>query len=424
MELLQSIQSQLAALPANEVSSADELIVWLAAALRERYGPMAVAFAKRAPDQQLRLLGLVDGDGKLRLSPPEQFHQTAHHPSYPWPVNHLDNDWFALDVSMLDDTPLAAAGQFQQALIVPLLVNRPSDWYLGVLAVDPPPDANELSITANLLTAALLRELDVHRLKNANAWIDGEVKEIAKLQRLLQPALPIELNGIDVAVHAETYHYAGGDYFDVPRLTHLVPENQRVDGVDHWGAIIADVSGHGPSAAVEAAMLDAVMRTYRAPPEGAGPEGVAGYLNQYLFTRRPRSSFVTAFLCNYWPDSKTLRYINAGHPPPLLWPADHSSCSDLEVAPDIPLRVLRDYEWTRRERCMDTDDVLVLYTDGLIETRNAQNQEFGRTRLRQVVAAGSRDPQSIIDRVLHELQQHAQGKAVQDDQTLVVIRIN
>ena len=176
----------------------------------------------------------------------------------------------------------------------------------------------------------------------------------------------------------------------------------------------------GGPAAVEAAMLDSVMRTYSEPVD-AGPETVAGYLNRYMFTRRPRAAFISAFLCNYNPNTRILSYVNCGHPPPFLLQAS-GECAPLDVPPDIPLCVVHDYAWTRYERVMQPGDTLILYTDGVTETRR-NGQELGVQGLRALIqptgtAAG------ILDGIHDGIRKFLNGKTATDDQTLIVIRWN
>ena len=269
-------------------------------------------------------------------------------------------------------------------------------------------------------SSSLSLTIRARRLAAANAWIEREMEEISRLQRLLQPADDPGLAGVDIAFCSHFFQYAGGDYFDLPRLTHLVPEDRRVADADHWGVIIADVSGHGPSAAVEAAMLDAISRTY-AGPVSDGPESVVDYINRHLFTRRPRAAYVTAFLANYDPQKRVFSYANAGHPPPFLLPTG-GALEDLPVPADIPLRIERDYRWQRMERRMDPGDTLVLFTDGVTECRSPDGRELGRAGLRSLLVGAAGSAEDIAETIKAGISDHRGDRAPDDDQTIIVIR--
>ncbi len=428
MEFIASLRQQLDVLCAEPSIDPNWLLTRLKEGLAQRYGRLAVGFVRRRvhePDQ-VQLLGLIDDNGTIAVPISNDFRPDGRHPTAA-AEDVATEAWIRTDRfgPWSDDRITASVRRFRAAFLTPWLIDKPADWHVLVLSPIAPPGGMSqdrgLSLTANLLATNLLRALDAERLAKADEWIEREMDEIARLQALLQPDPDVTIGGVDIAFSSEIYHYAGGDYFDLPILTHLVPESDRVQGRDYWGVMIADVSGHGPSAAVEAAMMDAITRTY-AGPVGAPGEFIA-YLNRHLFTRRPRAAFVTAFVANFDARERSLRFVNCGHPVPLYrWAS--GEIGSLPVETGIPLRIMREASWPVTERRMAAGDMLLLFTDGVTETRAPGGEQLGRSGLEDLLAtvpAGATAAEAL-DHVRAGVLAHQDGRAPQDDETLIVIR--
>ncbi len=427
MTLLASLGQLLARLCENPTHEPKWLLGQLWLGVRETYGAMAIGFIRPDREKDWRVMGLVDSEGRVLVHIPSDF-QTRR--SQPQLAFHRTDDlevWFNAEEGISsDDSKVAETITSSRSVFrVPWLVDRPSDWEIVVFSPIAAPshrsqDRN-FSMVVNLLATSLLRAMDACRLDRANAWIHRELDEINRLQRLLLPESLDGIQGIEVAVHAEIFQYAGGDYYDVPVLTHLVPEDCLVEDRDHWGAIVADVSGHGPSAAVETAMLDAIMRTYPGPVD-AGPANVLGYLNRYLFTKRPRAAFVTAFVCNYWPNRNQLIYSNAGHPPALMRKNGQSEWHSLDQAHGIPLRVDQHAQWEDCSLKFDHGDTLLIFSDGIVEVRNSEGEMWGVEGLLDALNTAPTEACAIKETVLDALAAFSDHREISDDQTMVVIR--
>jgi sigma-B regulation protein RsbU (phosphoserine phosphatase) len=259
------------------------------------------------------------------------------------------------------------------------------------------------------------------QLEEARRIIRHHLEQIAEIQRKLLPPVDYNIPGITLAASYTPFVSAGGDYYDVMPLAPVAGNTQQSQIWPRWGAIIADVSGHGPAAAVEAAMLDAILRTY--PNLSDGPAAVLNYANRHFFSRQIRGNFITAFAANYDPQTGLLTYTNAGHNPPVLRRAGQPPQLELlDASAGIPLGVDRDHSWDIVEVPMGTGDLLVLYTDGVTETRNAAGEMFGTERLQQTIAACEPDPQLVITTLERALELHRQGTTPTDDETILVIR--
>jgi sigma-B regulation protein RsbU (phosphoserine phosphatase) len=279
-------------------------------------------------------------------------------------------------------------------------------------------DRNALLIEANLAANLIIRPLATRALRSETARQRQAIEGLADVQRLLLPDDPV-IGGLDYAVHWQPAETAAGDYYDLMSLTQHAPADFPRDGSDIWAVMLADVSGHGAAAAMEAVQFDAILRTYQGDEE-SGPAGALTYANRYFFSRRQRQHFLTAFALLYRPDLRRATYVDAGHPPLLHRRGDTVTSRG---GTQIPLGVLRDHEWENAQFEVASGDVLVLYTDGVIEARDPAQQPFGSTRLIELVRNGPDDAHALLGLLRDELLAHQGGPLGVDDQTLIVLRI-
>ena len=282
-----------------------------------------------------------------------------------------------------------------------------------------PVHLEQVLLHVNLAASLIIRPIALRSLALQSERQRREIESLADIQKLLLPDNP-QIRGLDYAAHWQPAETAAGDYYEMSNLTPFAPEDFRPTGDDVWGVIIADVSGHGAAAAMEAAQFDAIMRTYR----GGGPAPPAGaisYANRYFFSRRNRGHFMTVLAAIYRPDTRMLSYLSAGHPPMLL--RRRGQVVSLGEGDQIPLGVLRDYEYHNNEIVLEPGDLLVLYTDGITEARDRHERMFGSARLHDLVASGPDSPQALCASVVTELTAHQGSPIGTDDQTLVMLRI-
>lgn len=273
---------------------------------------------------------------------------------------------------------------------------------------------------ANGVAAFLAGALNVREARASAAQVHGELRELADVQRLLLPDRP-QIRGLAYACHYQPSAQAGGDYYDLMRLSHRVMEQYPEHLPDAFGVMLADVSGHGAGAAMEAVQFDAILRTYRGT-EGEGPAGALTYANRYFFSRRPRPHFLTALGFLSLPHEGQVRWCNAGHLPPLR--RRDGRVERLDQGRDIPIGILREQRYENAVDESRAGDVYVFYTDGITEARDAGGREFGIDRLSAIVA-GSRfqTPEALQSQILAELHAHQGGAIGTDDQTLIVLRL-
>lgn len=251
------------------------------------------------------------------------------------------------------------------------------------------------------------------QLAAAYESLDREMRVVGAMQRALLPQELPEIPGVELAAEYRTSERAGGDLYD------LFP---MADG--SWGLFIGDVSGHGTPAAVIMAITHALAHAHPGPPEP--PDRLMAYLNERLsvhYTSRT-PAFVTAFYGVFNPKTGTLRYSNAGHPPPRI--VRNGRVQALDGARGLPLGVDDREHYPAAEVRLGPDDLLMLYTDGISEAFNPSNQLFGFARLDDALS-GTGGPggsaRGAIDAVLKSVGFWAQGRPPADDQTMLAMRV-
>ncbi|MBI1335333.1 MAG: SpoIIE family protein phosphatase [Phycisphaera sp.] len=248
------------------------------------------------------------------------------------------------------------------------------------------------------------------QLAAAHKQLDEEMRIVGDIQRSLLPQELPEIPNFDIAAYYQTAHRAGGDYYDLFPL----PEGR-------WGLLIADVSGHGTPAAVVMAATHAMAHAYPGPD--MPPSKLLTYLNDKLIDRYNTHAvmFVTAFYGVIDPRKRTITYSSAGHNPPRL--RRGRELSRLDEAVGVPLGVLDGSTYEPTTIQLEPNDVLLCYTDGVTETFSPDGRMFGEERMDRAILANECDAKALIGRVLAGLRNFEKGLPVQDDRTLVALRV-
>ena len=285
------------------------------------------------------------------------------------------------------------------------VINLEADWIDGY----DERDLELLTMFASLAASAIDHTL-LYRQVVRQRRVESELELARKVVNSLLPRCYPEIKGFEFYGTSIPVREVGGDYFDfINSIT------------DRLGILIADVSGKGLAAAL-------IMVTFRAYMHATvinefAMRVVMARVNRLIFEATEGDRFITTFYGLIDPENKRLLYINSGHNPPLLLRADGTS--RLLEEGGLPLGVFDDARYSESVVEFLSGDVLVLYTDGVVEARGIEDEDFGLERLEQIVRA-SRDgsAREIVEAVTSAVHDHAlEAGGPEDDLTVSVIKV-
>ena len=314
---------------------------------------------------------------------------------------------------------------FGSVMAVPLFdAGEPLNWSLSLrkdaegFSIE---DLEDAVLRANLVGGQVRNVLIAKQLREAAERIQHEVNRIASIQRSLLPDQMPDVPGVSLAASYETFDRAGGDMYAFRQIGSR-PLQQDISPDQPWAVMMADASGHGPSAAVVMAMLHAIMHAYPKSPKGAAE--VLAHANEHLYAKRIEDSFVTAFFAIYDPSSRKLTYSSAGHPPPIVKNAGPGGeVFRLDNAGGLPLGIVPDAEFEDASLILRPDQTLVLYTDGITEAMNPGRRMFGVEGIEQALVDCTGEPECVVSSIKESLRLHEAGIRPTDDQTILAMKI-
>jgi sigma-B regulation protein RsbU (phosphoserine phosphatase) len=240
--------------------------------------------------------------------------------------------------------------------------------------------------------------------------LEAELELSQVVQRALLPQRVPSIRGVEVAAFSRPSEIIGGDYFDFFQFR---------DGTH--GLVIADVSGHGVSAAMLMSSLQTAIRTLA--PDADSPAEILERINRFYIHNVHFTTFVTVFLARFDPTTLTLTYVNAGHNPPAVRRSLNSEVAWLKpTAPAIGLA--EDFHARMESIGFSAGDSLLLYTDGVTEVLNIDNEEFGQQRLAELVNQNADRPApDLLQAVRQAVSAFGDDRPLMDDVTMVALRI-
>lgn len=266
-------------------------------------------------------------------------------------------------------------------------------------------------LTSNLVGRVTSNLLMAQQLEQAYAALDREFHVVGQIQRGLLPQQIPHIPGVTIATHYETSTRAGGDYYDFYPMC-----NGR------WGAIVADVSGHGPGAAVVMAMMRTLLRTAAERHDLAdSPAALLKYLNARLLDSVHPGQFATAFALVIDPGERTIVYANAGHNPPRWLHGRRQRIVSLNGDHALPLTIDAAFEAVDHTIELAPGDRILLYTDGITEALSPSGELFGTAGLDASLQCCARTAKGLVASIVDAVHRHAGATSAEDDRTLVVI---
>ncbi len=247
------------------------------------------------------------------------------------------------------------------------------------------------------------------RVRRQEQRLQKDLELARELQmRLLPPCCPV-LGKAAVAAKFAPARQIGGDLYDFLQYGN--------DG--RLGIAIGDVSGKGAPAALYAALTSGFLRSLCV--EQPGPADMLVKLNESLVQRQIEGQFVCVAYAVFDEQHKQLRIANSGLPRPMY--CHHGRLERVEAI-GLPLGLFPGADYDEVTYHVQTGDVFVFFSDGILDARNRAGELFGRTRVEQLVEANcGRSADDIVTTVFRAVADFSAGEPTFDDQTVVVLKI-
>ena len=255
------------------------------------------------------------------------------------------------------------------------------------------------------LTAAMGREMAQRERLNRELEIAKEVQE-----RLFPQRFPV-IAGLDYCGRCRPAREVGGDYYDFLELSQ-----------EKLGIAIGDVSGKGIGAALLMASLEASLRGLA--PLGNDLAELIKQVNRIIYESSSTNRYATLFYAEYDPRACRLSYVNAGHNAPVVLRKSKAGHQVFRLETGGPVVGLPTQSYQQDSFSLIPDDLLVLFTDGVSESMNGRDEEWGETRLIELAKTCHGLPASeAMIRIFAAAEAFAAGASQHDDMTLVVLRV-
>jgi len=253
--------------------------------------------------------------------------------------------------------------------------------------------------------------------------VDREISTGAEIQSQLLPDYCPTIYGVNLAAHCRPALQLGGDYYDFMCLKTNISERRKEKA--RWALVIGDVMGKGIPAGLLMTMLRGMLRAEVLT--GLPPDRILHDLNQLAINDLDQSHrFVTLFYSDYDPRTRKLRFANAAHNPPLLWKYSEQKIIKLD-AEGFVLGLQKDAEYDCGEIKLNENDLILYYTDGVIDTSNSLGERFEEKRLITTftkLCKQSYTSQEILNRIFKKLDEFTgQNRHLEDDASMVILQV-
>ena len=259
-----------------------------------------------------------------------------------------------------------------------------------------------------IMSVRLRRQMEGEALRQA---LERELAIGRKMQLSLLPQSTPQIPGWQFATHYQSAWQVGGDFYDFIKLK---------DDPQRLCLVIADVTGKG----VPAALYMAVARTLIRAESGKGHSAahVLQRVNELILSDNRSPLFLSAIYAVLDVETGVLRYASAGHDAPLCL---RRANNKVEVLPaqGFLLGAFGDISFSEEETMLAVGDVLILYTDGVSEARDAEERFFGEERLKAAIAAaGDCSAEEIVQTIVTAVNSFTGSVAQADDMTALVVK--
>lgn len=245
-------------------------------------------------------------------------------------------------------------------------------------------------------------------LEIAQTKINNDLDHAQSIQQGLLPQNLNNISKIDIGAHYLSADAVGGDYYDVFQIS-----------PDIFGIVVADVSGHGIASALIMSMAKILLKTYA---NNYSPAKTLEQINKTFLSEIKTGNFVTIFYALLDTKSHQFRYTSAGHCPVIIFER-HTGKYNLLKADGLFLGVFQDLMLNESVLEYEPDKTrLVLYTDGLTESKNENDELYGVERLVKMISeSASVNPSDAVELILSDQNKFCNNCEPADDITLLII---
>jgi serine phosphatase RsbU (regulator of sigma subunit) len=313
----------------------------------------------------------------------------------------------------LSPSELAWLSERRIALVLPLMTHARLIGFLGLGVKTEQEDygAEELQILDSLSSQVALASENIRLIEEnlGKKRLEEELEMARKIQNGFLPREIPETPGLEVAAGSRFCLEVAGDYYDIIPLSN----GETV-------LAVGDVSGKGAGAALLMANLQASLRT--AIGVNIPLAEVVGRINDLIFRNTPPEQFITFFAAVYDPESHRLTYVNAGHNPPLVL-REAGTIEALEEG-GLVLGIVPGIVYQQATVVLESGDLLLMYTDGVSEAMNSEEEEYGELRMAECIESQRlQAARAALDFLESEVLAFHGDAPLEDDFTLLLARV-
>ena len=306
------------------------------------------------------------------------------------------------DTKSLLSVPLVAHG-------VPIGVINVNNKRQGEIFTED--DADLLSTLASQAAVAI-DNANLHEYLIEKERMDREMEIAHEIQMSLMPKNPPNLPHFNISAVSVPALQVGGDYFDFINIDEST-----------LGVSIGDVSGKGMPAALLMVMARSFL--YTEARDTISPCMVLSKVNDLILENKDANRpdmFITMFYCVINCNDKVVTFANAGHDPPLLFSKNSNEPQEL-YSGDMMVGAFGGIDYREQSLQLQPGDLLLLYTDGIVEARNVRDELFGEERLKKLIWDNvDQEVGEIKQTILHEVNEFVGDRPASDDLTMVLVR--
>ncbi len=242
--------------------------------------------------------------------------------------------------------------------------------------------------------------------------LENEMAIAHRVQDRLFPQVLPRLEGLDYSAICRTAMETGGDYYDFLPITPQI-----------LGIALGDISGKGVSAALLMANLQGRLQSF-APLRVNALDQLMADINDSMCRATESSRYATFFYGVFDNSRNTLTYVNAGHHAPMLFRAGALNGPQRLETGGMVIGLFPESSYRQETLRLNSGDLLVIFTDGLVEANNANGEEFGEDRIAALADQARRGTAAEIrDSILKGVEEFSNGQRLADDLTLVVAKV-